>query len=361
MIEERDLDAAVSAGVIDAATRERLVIFIRDLRRGAAGGDEESFRLLTGFNDIFVAIAIGLLLVAVAGIVGSISAVGAALAVAAISWLLAEYFTRRQRMALPSVLLLLSFAGAAFMAALAGLGGPERLQQGAQAGQALQTGTILAVAGGAAAAAATLHWRRFRVPITVAAGAAALSLTAISLVGGVMGPAFALAGTNIIALEVFVCGIGVFTLAMWYDGRDPARITRRSDVGFWLHLLAAPMLVHPLFTGSGLVANAGRPEAAAAVVVAFAVLTLVALAIDRRALIVSALGYAIFAIQTLVSQGADVPIGTNLGLLIIGLGLVFLSAGWRAARALLVSRLPPGLRTRLPNIAPASAGSGRSL
>jgi hypothetical protein len=115
-----------------------------------------------------------------------------------------------------------------------------------------------------------------------------------------MGPAFALAGTNIIALEVFVCGIGVFTLAMWYDGRDPARITRRSDVAFWLHLLAAPMLVHPLFTGSGLVANAGRPEAAAAVVVAFAVLTL-------------------------------------------------------------VSRLPPGLRTRLPNIAPASAGSGRSL
>jgi hypothetical protein len=130
LIEERDLDAAVSAGVIGAATRERLVIFIRDLRRGAAGEDEESFRLLTGFNDIFVAIAIGLLLVAVAGIVGSISAVGAALAVAALSWLLAEYFTRRRRMALPSVLLLLSFAGAAFMAALAGLGGPERLQPG---------------------------------------------------------------------------------------------------------------------------------------------------------------------------------------------------------------------------------------
>ena len=59
MIEQRDLDAAVGAGIVDAATAARLVDFTRDYRRGVAGPDEESFRLLTGFNDIFVTIAVG--------------------------------------------------------------------------------------------------------------------------------------------------------------------------------------------------------------------------------------------------------------------------------------------------------------
>src|SRR2546430_3225670 len=41
---------------------------------------------------------------------------------------------------------------------------------------------------------------------------------------------------------------GMFLFAMWWDGSDRARLTRRSDVAFWLHLLAAPMIVHPVFT-----------------------------------------------------------------------------------------------------------------
>ncbi len=348
VIEERDLDAAVAAGVIDAPTRERLVQFSRDLKRGTAGGDEESFRLLTGFNDIFVAIAIGLLLVALAGIASLVSELAAALVVAGASWLLAEYFTRQRRMALPSIVLLLAFVGASLWAALSLFGGFARLSVAADAGQALQISSILTIVGGAAAVAASAHWWRFRVPITIAAGAAAISLAAISLAGGVLGPAFALAGTNILTLLVLMCGVGVFTLAMAFDARDPARITRWSDVAFWLHLLAAPMLVHPLFNGTGLVESAGQPVAAALVVLAFLLLTLVALAIDRRALIVSALGYAIFAIQTLVKQGNDLSISTNVGLLIVGLMLVLLSAGWRSARALLVHRLPLALQAKLP-------------
>lgn len=352
MIEERDLDAAVAAGVLDAETRERLIIFTRDLRRGTAGGDEESFRLLTGFNDIFVAIAIGMLLAAIASIAVQVSDLVSAVSIAATSWGLAEYFTRQRRMALPSVLLLLSFAAAVLFGILAVFGGAAQLRVGAANGNVLQASGILTATGLFTAAAVAAHWLRFRVPITVAAGAAALSLTVISLTAGIIGPAFAVVGTNILTLLVLLCGIGVFTLAMWYDGRDPARITRRSDIAFWLHLLAAPMLVHPLFTGTGLGATAARPETAALVVIAFALLTLVALAIDRRALIVSALGYAIYAIQTLVGQGDTLSIGGNVGLLLVGLMLVLLSAGWRLARALLVPVLPGGLRANLPTIAP---------
>ena len=354
VIEERDLDAAVAAGVLDAETRERLVTFTRDLRRGTAGGDEESFRLLTGFNDIFVAIAIGMLLLAISAIALQVSELASALAVAVTSWGLAEYFTRQRRMALPSVLLLLSYSVAAFMTVLAIFGGLAELRLGATNGNILQASAMLTAAGVLTVAAAAAHWWRFRVPITVAAGAGALSLTVISLTGGIIGPAFAVVGTNILTLLVLICSVGVFTLAMWYDSRDPARITRRSDIAFWLHLLAAPMLVHPLFTGTGLSATGGRPGTAVFVVIVFALLTLVALAIDRRALIVSALGYAIFAIQTLVGQGGNLSIGGNVGLLLVGLMLVLLSAGWRRARALLVPRLPAGLRAHLPTTAQAN-------
>ena len=51
---------------------------------------------------------------------------------------------------------------------------------------------------------------------------------------------------------MLLLGIGVFLLAMRWDSSDRARLTRRTDVAFWLHLLAAPMIVHPVFTLLGL-------------------------------------------------------------------------------------------------------------
>lgn len=332
----------MAAGVLDAVTRERLVLFARDLKRGTAGADEEQFRLLTGFNDIFAAIAIGLLLVAVAGVAAQASQLAAVLAIAGVSWALAEFFTRQRRMALPSILLLLSFVGAVLAATLVGLSGAAIIAPG-------RVDTLVLVAAClAAVGAAALHWQRFRVPITIAAGAGAASLAVVGTAGGVIGPAFGLVGVDVTPVLFLICGVGVFTLAMWYDGRDPARVSRRSDVAFWLHLLAAPMLVHPLFTGTGL-ASSSSPFGATITVVAFGLITLVALAIDRRALIVSALGYAIFAVQALVGQGGATAAVSSNGLLILGLALVFLSAAWRPSRALLLRRLPQGWRASLPN------------
>ena len=76
--------------------------------RATPAVDEEHFRLLTGFNDIFVSIAAVILLVAV-GWIGNtlpphIEASGpspfAGLFVAGTAWGLAEFFTRKRRMAL---------------------------------------------------------------------------------------------------------------------------------------------------------------------------------------------------------------------------------------------------------------------
>src|SRR3546814_61464 len=110
MYSESDLQAAVDARVL---TPEAAAAFRSHIAsaRSAPGADEEHFRLITGFNDIFVSIAAVILLVAVAWIGDSIHPALAGVGVAATAWGLAEYFTRQRRMALPSIVLVLAFAG----------------------------------------------------------------------------------------------------------------------------------------------------------------------------------------------------------------------------------------------------------
>ena len=100
---------------------------------------------------------------------------------------------------------------------------------------------------------------------------------------------------NVILGFVLALGIGVFLFAMWWDGSDRARLTRRADVAFWLHLLAAPMIVHPVFTLLGLNDGNATIGEGLVVILLYVVLGLTALAIDRRALLVSALAYVLFA------------------------------------------------------------------
>ena len=339
MIDERDLDAAVAAGIVDAATRERLVQFARDHRRGAAGPDEEQFRLLTGFNDIFVSIAVGLVLVAVGSLAGEVlPALGAAM-VAIASWGLAEYFTRTRRMALPSIVLLLAFVGAVFMTAIIVLTGAMQVGLGGSG----QMSPAIVAAAAIAALAAYAHWRRFMVPITVAAGAGALSIVAIA------GAALMTAGNGALVLAATAAaGVAVFVLAMWFDSRDRARVTRRTDVAFWLHLLGAPLIIHPVFSLAGLLDRTPAPGAAAMVIIVYIGLTLVALAIDRRALLVSALGYVIYAIQMLIGRGEALTASFGITALVIGLFLVLLSAAWRPIRARVLGYLPDSVQNRLP-------------
>jgi len=339
MIDERELDAAVTAGVVDAATRDRLVAFARDYRRGTAGPDEEQFRLLTGFNDIFVTIAIGLVLFALASLGSEVAPVAGSALVAAASWGLAEYFTRQRRMALPSIVLLLAFVGGVF-ATLVSAGGPL----GAGPPRSLD-GVLPIAAAFAAVAAAYLHWRRFMVPITVAAGVAALGAGVLLTVGAII---TRVAGDAALLPIVLVLGLAIFGLAMVVDARDRARVTRWTDVAFWLHLLAAPAIIHPIFAMTGLLRDAPAPGAAALVILVYVALTGVALAIDRRALLVSALGYVIYAIRTLVQTGDNLSLSFALTALVIGSFLVLLSAAWRPIRARVLALLPEPLTGRLP-------------
>jgi len=285
--------------------------------------DEEHFRLVTGFNDIFVVIACVLLLLALKWIGEEAAPWLGTLALAGAAWLLAEFFTRKRRMALPSIVLLLAFVGGIFKTGVSAF-------------------DSLLIASAVAAAAARLHWLRFRVPITVAAGAAAVVACAYALLLKAIPAAI-----DWTAGILLVSGVAVFAVAMRWDLSDTQRQTRRSDVAFWLHLLAAPLLVHPVFTTLG-VFNAEVGLAKALVVVALYIgLALVSLAIDRRALMVSALVYVLYAFTALLKQYGVVSLGFATTALAIGAALLLLSAFWHPSRSFVLRRLPASMRERL--------------
>lgn len=344
MYSESDLQAAVDAKVMTPEAAAAFRAHIASVR-AAPGADEESFRLITGFNDIFVSIAAVILLVAVAWIGESIHPAVAGVGVAAAAWGLAEYFTRQRRMALPSIVLVLAFAGGVFGSMVGFL---------VKHGEAIfgnhPAESTMAIIGGAmalvTAGATWLHWKRFMVPITVAAGTAALAATAVALVLSIVG---ASASPDLVMTLVLVAGLGVFTLAMWWDRSDRVRQTRRSDVAFWLHLLAAPMIAHPIFHLLGVTQGDDIGSGAAVLVVGIYILFgLIALAVDRRALLVSALAYVLFALTQLFNTFGAVELNVALTAFVIGSALLLLSAFWQNARSVVVGFLPAGLADQLP-------------
>jgi uncharacterized membrane protein YfcA len=357
MYSQNEIDEAVASGAISAEAAAALRAHIEG-QRATPIVDEEQFRLITGFNDIFVAVATAILLFAVAWIGQRVGAETgftvdregpsplAGAAVAAVAWALALFFTAKRRMALPSILLLLAFVGGIFTAAAffgVMLLGPERFENNPELG-----GIVAAGAAAVAGAGGWLHWKRFRVPIAVAASAGSLAAIAVGLLVSVLGSNPS--AQQIVLGFVLLLGIGMFLLAMWWDSSDRARITRRSDVAFWLHLLAAPMIVHPIFTLLGLNDGSATIGEGFVVILLYVVLGITALAIDRRALLVSALAYVLWALSDLLERFGAVELNVALTALVIGSALLLLSAFWHQARAAIVRPLPEGLRDRLPLI-----------
>jgi hypothetical protein len=184
------------------------------------------------------------------------------------------------------------------------------------------------------------------VPITIAAGALAVVGVALALIAYVVGDTDS--AQNILLGFGLFLGIGVFLFAMWWDSSDPRRETRRSDVAFWLHLLAAPLIVHPIFSLLGLTDGNATTGEALIVLLVYVIFGLTALAIDRRALLVSALAYVLWALTDLFERFGAVELSFALTAFVIGSALLLLSAFWHTARRGVVRNLPAALQTRLP-------------
>ena len=275
-------------------------------------------------------------------------------------WALSELLVRRMRLVLPGILLSIFFVIFVHRAvpfdllswnvpADARLPGSLAIWQ-LLLGSVGSPGVLVVKALVGSGASALYYWR-FRLPfalLIVAAGLVLATVTAAPIVFGQF-------GNFVHDLIILFCGLAVFAVAMTFDMSDRERLTRRADCAFWLHLLAAPLLVHSLIalfvpqflfvTGAG----------AVVILMIIAVLAVVAIAIDRRALLVSALAYlgivisyAIGGTNFLLLRDGSVVFFTTL--LILGSGVIALGVGWLPLRRWLIKHISPALSGRLPPV-----------
>ena len=338
----KQITEALEAGIITPSQAEAMRAKYSTAETDRAQiGNEDEMRFLRSFSDVFIAIGVGIFaagLSVVAGIFGGgISFLGAA----AVMWIVAEYFGRKKRAHLPTLITALAFLIFVQRGSIAVLG---------DIGFGGDVVTALITLG-----AMLLFYLRIRLPFCIALIAVAALYLAGSIVNGIA-PEFL---QNQFGIGLLLSGLVIFAAALLYDMNDKHRTTRFADNAFWLHFLAAPLIIHGLalklvslqkdvLFGFVPIVSLDRADAAI-VMIMVGVITIVGLAINRRALIVSSLGYAAFALGYLF-DGTGMGFGTVVAVtfLLLGGAIIFLGAGWHKARNLLLKILP-----KLPIFPPA--------
>ncbi|MBU2412696.1 MAG: hypothetical protein KKB49_07765 [Gammaproteobacteria bacterium] len=330
MYTDEDLNLAVKNGVFSATSVEEFRQLVSS-SNGSSAVDEENFRLVGGFNDIFIVIACALLLFSSLWVLMSINESLGYLVFAALSWGLAEVFVLRRKMALPAIVLLLAFVGGVFAFTVSLFG--------------IQSSYAVIFATAFSTLAAYVHWRRFNVPITVAVGTG----TGLALLGSTVLSIFP-DSAGFVMVTLFLCGCVAFVLAMYWDAGDTSRTTRKSDVAFWLHLLSAPLIIHPIFSSLGVLDGNESLSNMLLIVLLYLLMTMVSISIDRRAFMVSSLMYVIYALTSLIENYGGVGYSFAITGIVMGASLLLLSIYWHAVRSVFVQRLPERIQGYLPVI-----------
>ena len=288
--------------------------------------DQENFRLIRSFNDIFVALASLLVFGSAFVLLGSVSGesdiwrevasnISLIFFVIALSaWVLAEIFTRKRSMALPSILYATVFTSAIGLSTVVGTMdfSPEVSKQWIPAMKAIEEYSegwrqqipefpifqeiysSLMVAALLGTLASGFFWWRFRVAISVMWTVLSGFFFVMAMMARISDD-FVANWINVICL---VFGVLVLIYAVYWDRQDVARETHRSDIAFWLHMLAALMLVQAFFNPffeSGVVKVSVTDTVW--IVLIYFVLGVVALALNRRAILVAALFYVTLSIR----------------------------------------------------------------
>ncbi len=310
----------------------------------------EAPRFVRGFHDVLITI----------GIVAALSGLGTltsvylgwfgAFAVLIACVALAELLVKRQRLALPAFTLTVFWCATIITAALPPI---ENLigDNHSLAGLLLFIGTPLLIA--------PWYWR-YRVPVAAAAmlfAVAGFVFFALATLFSLVMPGDDLFDNRprLVMAVGLVTALLLFAVAMRFDLADRQRVTRRSDVAFWLHLATAPLLLFFSFGtllgeegGFWWTQQPGLNEALLAVVLV-TVMMLIGIAIDRRAFVTAGLISLGAAIYTLIAQaGMEFSSLFAMAVLLVGIIVLVLGIGWQQLRRVILGLLPQGMRDVLP-------------
>ena len=344
-IARADIEAAVLAGLLTEAQAGDLLALAarRKTGRANAGWMDEPFEVFRSMNEIFV--IIGLAILASGWISGLVTfgsepyhfATGAAIALPPLLFL-SEYFIRRRRMVGPAIALSALFAANA----VSGFAGLIEDPADLLGGGGFPVFVLFAASG-----ALGVWWLRYRVPIalalTVLGITSALMVLAARASGtpGSIDDVFTLSAEGPLAWITLAAGCVTLGIALAFDVGDPYRVTRRSQHGFWLHLIAAPALVNTVAIA---LLESGNILFLVAVLALFA---LFAIIIDRRSFLLASIGHTLALMASL-----DVDLSWNIALL--GAVLLALGSFWTSVRGRLLALMPTYFpRHLLPPVAGA--------
>jgi len=306
MISKPVLQKAVNEKIIQAEQLEPLYEFLQSEHvDNEVDGREEPLKFIRSFGDVFI--TLGIILLAVS--INRINFTGYEAVIPVVGFIaVAEWLVRVRRLALPGIAILLAVL---FF-----------VNEATPAEYDTSTISGLVVLG----LTSLLFYLRYKMPFSLLPLAACLiSMSVIQI------------GLDVLETPIIfaVLGLIVFTVAMWFDAQDTKRISHMSDSAFWLHLLAAPLIVH------GVMAYMLLSESAVLefinkeimIIVFFACFFLLALLVDRRAMLISTQLYVIYALTQLfqdrVSSTQDVMIYI---LMALGLFVIYFGAYWYKTR-----------------------------
>lgn len=348
-----DVRAAVAAGVIDEAQAAHLMTIANDRKgfRENMRDEDEPFELFKGFSEIFVTVGLGILFSGILAVSALTNSATVAFIVAiTLSVSFAFYFTLRRRMTLPSIALACIYA-----VSMAGLLSLLMVSE-----DEMPDGWSFLLISGIGAVAMLAYFIKFRVPFAVLlvgvfCGGIAFSIAGIIAPEAIFASAIMRSGDGFfdlgrnptMAWTMLLFGMFAFLAGMYFDMKDPHRISRFSACGFWLHLLAAPAIVN-VITMSLL--NIGGVQGYLFATIALLVITIFALIIDRRSFLTAGIFYiGLILIWAMESATGDEGINIILVLISMGTFITALGTWWVQIRAALMRKLPDfAFKKRLP-------------
>ncbi len=333
---KRDLlDEALSRGILTAEQRKQLA----ELQGAEANDNDERIKPVGTMNEIFVTFGVMLLTGAIGGLIGLAvgkTAVATGILAAGVDWLVALWFHNRKRFRLPIIYCVatasISLASATFLGLLGDLD-KSVFDRDVPLEVVL---TMLGVALTVLAAGAA----RFRIPFF---------MLPIAVLFTIMVTIIARHGDGDTSWRLLLggCGLTILAVAIFFDLKDPKRVTRWSDFAFWSYVVGSPLFVHSLFLSlliqddmKGWMNSPLLWMAMAALAIA---VTFIGLLLNRRALILSTLIYisiVIFRIFASLSIGGPATL-LLITTLIIGVYVTALGSRWTRIRATFMRGLPP--------------------
>jgi len=304
------LEKAVKQEIISQAQAVSLLeLFEKEKKKDLLSDNSgEQLKFMRSFGDIFI--ALGVLLLVFTSNELAVTTMHQ-LIIIAVLFLISEWLVGYKRLVLPGITLLLSILFFVNKAAEASFSIDSSLD-------------VLLMIG-----AAVLFYLRYKMPFSLYPAAVGCIYLAIEL-----------SGINVIEQPYIfiILGLIVFIAAMWYDSRDTQRVSSLSDNAFWLHLLAAPLIVHGVMVSLFLSNNANLQANSFSILALFTLFFFIALFVDRRAILVSSFAYALYAVfKFAYEQFISVD---NLTLFIfMGLGIFIIIFGtyWYKVRSLIFS------------------------